>query len=87
VSVRSCNLWDERYRLTNAICSVDRSVLNIEYAYDVAVRKVSCSVGSASQTNTEYCIYNGIHIVADVDASGDPLRTYTYGPGIDNIFR
>jgi len=29
-------------------------------------------------------IYDGMHMVADVDTNGDVLKTYTAGPGIDN---
>lgn len=76
--------WDERYRMT----SVTSSTEIVSYTYNVLGRKTSrkvtpVSVGPA--TEEEYYIYNGEHIVADVDASGNLLRSYTYGPGIDNI--
>ena len=34
---------------------------------------------------TNWHVYAGPHVVADVDATGGVLRTYMYGPGIDNI--
>ncbi|MCF7855319.1 MAG: hypothetical protein K9N51_11020, partial [Candidatus Pacebacteria bacterium] len=34
---------------------------------------------------TNWHVYAGIHCIADVDDSGNLLRTYTWGPGIDNL--
>ncbi len=73
--------WDERYRLKR----VDDASSFVEYEYDVMGRKISCSVGSSGQTNTEHYIYNGNHVAADLDGAGNVLRTYIYGSGIDNI--
>ncbi len=36
-------------------------------------------------TNVAYRIYDGDECVADVDASGNPLRVYTWGQGIDDL--
>lgn len=69
--------WDERYRLTN----VDGASSSIEYEYDVLNRKTARIEG----TDAEYYIYDGNQIVADVDASGNLLRTYVWGSGIDNL--
>ena len=74
--------WDERYRLTSA---VQDSVFEINYTYDVLGRRTSCSVSNATQTSTTHYIYEGNQVVADLDESGNLLRSYTYGPGIDNI--
>ena len=73
--------WDERYRLTSvsSACSV------VDYSYDVYGRRTSCSVGSASQTNTTSFVYDGHQIVADLDESGNLLRTYVWGQSIDNL--
>jgi len=30
-------------------------------------------------------VYDGIHVIAEVDSSGDLLKSYTWGPGIDNL--
>ena len=73
--------WDERYRLT----SVDEASSLVSYTYDVLGRRTSCSVGSANQTNTEYYVYNSNQIAADLDESGNLLRSYVWGPGIDNL--
>lgn len=70
--------WDERYRLTFA---VQDSVFDIQYSYDVYGRKMSRTSGS----DTEYYVYDGLHIVADLDEDKNLLRTYSYGPGVDNL--
>ena len=72
--------WDERYRLRR----VAGSMTTIEYSYDVKGRKASPYPPSALGTS-EYYIYDGDHIVADLDVSGEPIRTYTWGAGIDAI--
>ena len=69
--------WDERYRLTGA----DDGTSEIGYGYDVQGRKVSRTVGGT----TEYYMYDGNQIVADVNASGNILRSYVWGVGIDNL--
>jgi YD repeat-containing protein len=86
--------WDERYRLVN----VDGGSLpsgqngsaasSVVYAYDVLGRRASRFVVPPSggpAVEEEHYIYQGNQIVADVDASGNLLRSYTYGPGIDNL--
>jgi len=75
--------WNEKYQLTS-VSSVS-SVVN--YSYDVLGRRTSRFVvpPSGGSTNTEHYIYNGNQVVADLDASGNMLRTYTWGPGIDNL--
>ena len=42
-------------------------------------------VATVTGTTTNYHVYDGIHCIADVDTDGVPVRTYTYGPGVDNI--
>lgn len=69
--------WDERYRLTSA----NDSTSLVEYGYDVLGRRVFRTAGGT----TEYYVYNGGQIVADVDASGNLLRSYVWGMGIDNL--
>ncbi|WP_372808806.1 DUF6531 domain-containing protein, partial [Pontiella sp.] len=73
--------WDERYRLTSAVRD---SLFDIRYSYDVLGRKVSRIAGGSPAT-AEYYIYNGNQVVADLDASGNLLRTYVWGKGIDNL--
>ncbi len=52
------------------------------YAYDSQGRKTS----RMDNDTWEYYIYDGMNLVADYDAyNGRITRTYSYGPGIDNI--
>ncbi|MEE9368506.1 MAG: RHS repeat-associated core domain-containing protein, partial [Pontiella sp.] len=69
--------WDERYRLK----SVNDGSDLVEYEYDAWGRKTTRTEG----VNTEHYIYDIDHVVADLDGSGNLLRSYTYGQGIDNI--
>lgn len=73
--------WDERYRLTfvKSVQSVD-----VSYEYDVLGRKVSRTAG-VSPAEAEHYVYNGNQIAADLDGSGNLLRSYTWGSGIDNL--
>lgn len=69
--------WNSQYQLTSAGAASNL----VQYSYDVLDRKISRVEG----TNVEYYVYAGNQVVADVDASGNLLRTYVWGPGIDNL--
>jgi RHS repeat-associated protein len=69
--------WDERYRLT----SVSSAGAVVNYSYDVYGRRASRTENS----NYVFYVYNGNQVVADLDESGNLLRSYTWGPGIDNL--
>jgi RHS repeat-associated protein len=69
--------WDCEYQLTNVVAGAT----TVRYTYDVAGRKASRTQGGV----TERYLYDGIHVVADTDGGGNLLRTYTYGPGVDDI--
>ena len=54
--------------------------------YDALGRRVFCSSrtqGGSYETN--YFVYDGAQVVADLNATGGLLRTYVWGPGIDNL--
>ena len=51
------------------------------YAYDPLGRRVKTTTGST----TVYHVYDGDQCVADVSSAGTPLRSYTWGLGIDNL--
>jgi RHS repeat-associated protein len=76
--------WNEKYQLTSA---VQDSLFDIQYSYDVLGRRTSRFVvpPSGGATNVEHYIYNGNQVAADLDGSGNVIRTYTWGPGIDNL--
>ena len=74
--------WDERYRLI----SVTSATSAVEYTYDVLGRRISRTVaGDPGSANVEHYVYNGNQIIADLDSAGNILRSYTWGPGIDNL--
>ncbi len=77
--------WDERYRLKRFV--VPPLGGSVEYEYDVFGRRVSRSdiPPEGGLTNVEHFIYNGNQVVADLDGSGNLLRTYVWGSGIDNL--
>ncbi len=70
--------WDERYRLKSVQSAQS---VDVSYTYDVLNRRISRIEG----TSTNFFVYDGNQIVADLDGAGNPLRTYAHGPGIDNI--
>ena len=70
--------WDGRYRVTSIATNGTTAE---SYAYDALGRRTSISDGSA----TTYLVYDGIHCIAETDSGGNLLKSYTYGPGIDNI--
>jgi RHS repeat-associated protein len=62
------------------------------YQYDAGGRRIATLRG----TNVVRHVYNlsaatgaaqagGMHVIADTDAAGNLLRSYTWGPGIDNL--
>jgi RHS repeat-associated protein len=69
--------WDEKYQLT----SVTSATSSVSYSYDVLGRRA----GRVAGTSAERYVYNGNQVAADLDANGNLLRTYTWGPGIDNM--
>ncbi len=70
--------WNSKYQLT----SVSTSGVPCEsYAYDAAGQRAYY----ASGTITNWLVYDGAQVVAEVDATGTLLKSYTWGPGIDNL--
>jgi len=70
--------WDIQYRLT----SVSTNGTPVEsYQYDAGGRRIATAIG----TNVVRHVYAGMHVIADMDSSGNVLRAYTWGPGIDNL--
>jgi len=56
-------------------------ILAESYAYDPLGRRISTTAGGA----TIWHAYDGDRCSADTDASGNILRSYTWGLGIDNL--
>jgi RHS repeat-associated protein len=70
--------WNGKYQLTSL--STDGTCTE-RYGYDPLGRRAWVSLGPA----TNYMIYAGSHVIAEVDAAGSLRRSYTYGPGTDNL--
>jgi len=70
--------WNGRYQLTGV--QVGGEAVE-SYTYDALGRRVSMTAGG----ETTYMVYDGWHVIADVDAAGALKRSYTHGPGIDNL--
>ncbi|MDD5676587.1 MAG: DUF6531 domain-containing protein [Kiritimatiellae bacterium] len=70
--------WNSRYQVTEVRTN---GIVAETYKYDAFGRRISISDGAT----TNYLVYDGIHAIAETDASGTLLKSYTYGPGIDNI--
>ena len=69
--------WDSQYQLL----AVSNGSSEVEsYTYDPFGRRLTTKTG----TNTITHLYDGIHCIADLDSSGDLVRSFTYGPGVDN---
>ena len=51
------------------------------YAYDPFGRRASTTAGGVTVRH----VYDGAHCVADIDSVGNFVKSYTWGPGIDNL--
>ncbi len=68
--------WDQ-YQLTGV--STNGTAVET-YAYDPLGRRVQTVSGGVTNCH----VYDGLHVVADLDYSGGMMRSYTPGPGVDN---
>jgi RHS repeat-associated protein len=73
--------WNSQYQLTNSTVLTASATSTVNYAYDVLGRRKSRAEG----TNVENYVYTGNQVAADLDGNGNVLRSYTWGPGIDNL--
>lgn len=70
--------WNSQYQITSLTTN---GVAAESFLYDAYGRRVR----SISPGATNFHVYDGIHVIADVNPSGEVVRSYTYGPGIDNL--
>jgi RHS repeat-associated protein len=71
--------WDAEYRLT----AVSTNGVTAEtYTYDPLRRRIATTAGDGTVTRH---LWDGPHVLADLDATGGVLRTYVYGPEIDEL--
>ncbi len=71
--------WNSRYQLAAAYTT---GGLADPYQYAALGRRVATTSGG---TTTCHVYDDNWQVLADLDASGRPLRSYTWGPGIDNL--
>ena len=70
--------WNGQYQLT---ATTTNGVAAEQYGYDALGRRIWTASGGV----TTYSVYDGAQVIADVTSGGALLRSYTWGPGIDNL--
>lgn len=70
--------WNGQYQLTTVR---ENGSLVESYGYDALGRRAWISDGSS----TNWMVYDGQHLAAEVDSDGDLIRRYVRGPGVDNM--
>lgn len=70
--------WDSQYQLT-AVATNGTAAEH--YQHDALGRRVMTVSGGV----TNWHVYDGPHVVADLTATGAKVRSYVWGPGIDNL--
>ncbi len=70
--------WDSSYHLTSVVTNESTAET---YAYDAFGRRAYTASGGA----TNWYVYDGDHVLAEVDNTGELIRSYVWGPGIDNL--
>ena len=71
--------WNGQYQLTAV--STNGTVAE-RHGYDALGRRLWTWDATAG---TNWMVYDGPHVIAEVDASGSLKKSYVYGPGIDNV--
>jgi RHS repeat-associated protein len=69
--------WNSQYQL---VAVATNGVECERNGFDAVGRRVWNWDG----TRTNYMIYDGVHVLAEVDSTGGLRRAYTHGPGVDN---
>lgn len=78
--------YDLAWNTQGQLLSVSTNgVLAESYTWDPFGRRSSTTEHTEHTETTTFHVYDGNECVADVDASGNPLRTYTWGQGIDDL--
>jgi RHS repeat-associated protein len=70
--------WNGQYQLTSVSTN---GVVAESYAYDPLGRRASTTSGGVTFRH----VYDGVHCAADIDSAGAVVRSYTWGPGVDNL--
>jgi RHS repeat-associated protein len=70
------------YDADNRLTQATKSGTTVSFAYDWQNHIVTKTIGST--LNTRY-VYDGWHVIAEYDGSGNLKQTYIHGPGVDEI--
>ena len=70
--------WNSQYQLVSVATN---GIFAESYAYDALGRRVS----TTTLEGTIRHVYDGVQCIADLDADGDVVVSYTWGAGIDNL--
>ena len=70
--------WNGQYQVTSVSTN---GVVAESYVYDPLGRRASTTSGGVTIRH----VYDGVHCAADIDSAGAVVRSYTRGPGIDNL--
>jgi RHS repeat-associated protein len=70
--------WNGRYEMTAVRTN---GVVAERHGFDALGRRA----WTASGGETNWYVYDGAQVVADLDATGGVVRSYVWGPGIDNL--
>jgi len=70
--------WDGQYRIKEVLTNGASSE---QYGYDALGRRVITVSGGV----TNFQVYDGVHVLADTDATGGVLRVYGHGIDIDHL--
>jgi len=71
-------MWNGQYKVSEIRTN---GILAERFGYDAWGRRSWI----ADEQATNFMIYSGADLLCEVNETGGVLRTYTYGPGIDNI--
>ncbi|MEI6516136.1 MAG: hypothetical protein WCO77_09165, partial [bacterium] len=70
--------WNSQYQVTTITTN---GGLVGSYKYDAEGRR-SWAIEDGV---TNWFVYDGVHVVADLDSAGALVRSYVWGPGVDNL--
>ncbi len=79
----TCLAWNGRYQLARTTAYYTNGTLGETYGYDALDRRAWTT--KAGSTWRIFHVYDGQHVVADLDEANNKLLTYTYGPGTDQL--
>ncbi len=71
------------WNTADQLVKIKQNGINIDYEYDHEKRMISKTINGQT---TRY-IWDGVSLVAEMDASGQLLKRYVYGSNIDEIIR